>query len=375
MRSDLQKNKKSYVINAIILVLVTGLSIFYLTRSNMLTLENLQALTALSVFVVLLYSLLPVLICALICFLVYRKTVKKWHYGNSVIDGFMGNLGSKITPYKLGHFPFRFYYQAKKQVKFHESLTSLTKTQIIYSVTSVIVYLTFTIVLAVKGTTVQIAGLDLPLWSVFLVGCAFHTGSTVGCFILSFSVTIQNLFITLLAKILFKLKKIKNIEEYVNAEKEKFHMYKEQVVELKNDWLYYLPLAFLYAVQMFISCSIPYIAYLMITGCAFNFNEFLQFYMLALAMNYANNVLPLPGGSGSAEVLFTLVYSVVISNDIVGSVMLLWRFCTFYFPIIVELIIFAVVAFYKGKTTPETVTVDESGEVVETAKIEEKVEE
>ena len=62
---------------------------------------------------------------------------------------------------------------------------------------------------------------------------------------------------------------------------------------------------------------------------------------------YIANVIPLPGGTGTSEVLFTVVFAHIIENPLLGTTLVLWRVSSFYFPIILEFLGFLFVALRK----------------------------
>lgn len=53
-------------------------------------------------------------------------------------------------------------------------------------------------------------------------------------------------------------------------------------------------------------------------------------------------VLPAPGGIGSTEFMFTLLFSVIVGTDMAGAASLLYRFATFVFPFAVGAVIVVV---------------------------------
>ena len=55
----------------------------------------------------------------------------------------------------------------------------------------------------------------------------------------------------------------------------------------------------------------------------------------------ANAFIPIPGASGGTELMFVGMFGLIISNPVeVTTVMLLWRFLSFYLIIIIGAIIF-----------------------------------
>ena len=53
-----------------------------------------------------------------------------------------------------------------------------------------------------------------------------------------------------------------------------------------------------------------------------------------------SSYIPLPGGMGGQEYLFILLFGLYVDKPLLSSLMLLWRFLTYYLPMIVGAVIF-----------------------------------
>ena len=87
--------------------------------------------------------------------------------------------------------------------------------------------------------------------------------------------------------------------------------------------------------------SLQYFSYLLISGKIFEIGDLYTFFMLNLACSYITNVIPLPGGVGGAELVFTAIYTPVI-GQLVGQTLILWRVSTYYIVVFIELVIFSI---------------------------------
>ena len=77
-----------------------------------------------------------------------------------------------------------------------------------------------------------------------------------------------------------------------------------------------------------------------------------------LATTYITNIIPVPGGGGGAEVLFTVIFASVIGNEILGAILILWRVSTFYMVVIFEFIVFILFSIIKGKSQDKEKEID-----------------
>ena len=96
--------------------------------------------------------------------------------------------------------------------------------------------------------------------------------------------------------------------------------------------------------------SVQYFSYLVLTGEAFSIDKAFVFYTLNVASAYITNVIPVPGGVGTAEVTFSLVYAAVVPEPVIGSVLVLWRAGSYYLPVIIEAVAVSIALFAKRKS-------------------------
>ena len=78
--------------------------------------------------------------------------------------------------------------------------------------------------------------------------------------------------------------------------------------------------------------------------------------ILALAsfVNVINALIPLPGSSGGTEVTFVLMFSTIFGQIHATSIMLVWRFITYYLMMIIGGIMFVIVKMMPSKTVVES---------------------
>ena len=137
-------SKKKIIFNAIFFMVVTGLTIFYLISSNVLSGIKEIGKVHWWGFVLIVGILFSYI--SLDCFIIYRnmKQIKPdSKYGQAYGLYFMGNLGSNVTPWKSAHFPMIGYYLKKKGFNTEENISVMATNQIIYSTTLPVLYTLF----------------------------------------------------------------------------------------------------------------------------------------------------------------------------------------------------------------------------------------
>lgn len=343
-------NKHKIIINVIVVLIVTLFAVYYLTKRDIITTESIKQVKWWNYLIVLGYVFIGFALLSLVDFLIYRTFTLSMDYKKCFVNTISGNLGSGITPLKSGHFPLMCWYQYNAGVPIHDTATGLVKCQIIYSATSIFLYTIVVAVLAIGGYTLEFYGKTVRLWLVVSLGLIFHIAVFTVIIILTFSPKIQKWVLGLWSKLLLGLKKIENVDCYIEEKAQKLAVFRQQISIIgKNFYIYIAPIT-LYALFMFASGSVQYLSYLLISGNAFSISSFFAFYTLNLASAYITNIIPVPGGVGTAEVLFSLIFISVISDSLIGSVLILWRVGSYYLCMIIELTIFVVFLFWgKGR--------------------------
>ncbi len=335
-------SKKSLIINLSIILVVTGLSVYFLVTKNVINAETVKYLSFFSIFAVFAFKYLSLFGESLVNYLTVKNSLSGWTLFRSFSERLYGNLGSDVSPFKSAHYPLRLYYYAKKNYGFFQSLSALTKCQILASFSSVINYAILSLVSGILGYTVTVQGTTVGLFAIVLIGLGFHALTLTLCLMLAFIKPFQTFMISLVAKIKYGKRKPIECAKFCETQAVKYSVYKEQVlIMLKEFWRYLLP-TFIYILNMFITSSLIYVSYVCVTNSALDFKTFFIFYLLTICTTYITNVIPIPGGSGSSEVVFSLVFAKVIPESTIGAVLVVWRFGSYYIPVIIGVLFFII---------------------------------
>ena len=344
------EKKKKTIINACITAATFALAAFYLTRSKIVTAEAIKRIGAGDCFIVLCFFLFAMLLYAATDFFVYRTVSDKMPYRKCVMNTLAGNLGSNVTPLKSGHFPLMAYYKCVTGINAEESVTGLIKCQIVYSTASTAAYLVLCAAMLITGSSFLAGEVYVKTWIVAAIGFAFHAGVLAAVLTLSFNKRLQEFCLKVWAGFLSKIKKITDKSEYIAQKKEWFDRYRKETSAIYKKFYKYIPAVFFYGLFMAAFGSVQYFSYLVLTGEAFSIDKAFVFYTLNVASAYITNVIPVPGGVGTAEVTFSLVYAAVVPEPVIGSVLVLWRAGSYYLPVIIEAVAVSIALFAKRKS-------------------------
>lgn len=345
----MRKKFRGYLFQILLILVISALTIASLFKTGRITDEHIRLLHPSSFILIVGIFLFSRVISALINRKLFRSIVSDWDFIDSFGDLSIGHLGSSITPLKSGHFPLRFYYHHRRGISFNRSFTCFSKAQILNGTSATLFYLLLFSYLSVHPITLTVSGKTFYLSFIILTGIVFHLIAIGFFLIVIFQPKLQICFLRAVSAILFRLKRISNREEYQSIQKKKMDICREQILDMFFHPSSYLPLIFLTVFNMILSGILPYICYLSITGNPFHIATMFHFYLLNISMNYLNNIIPVPGGSGTSEWLFSIVYSDMIPASAIGSVLLVWRFSTYFLILLLDACFFFPFLFLAGR--------------------------
>lgn len=342
-------NKKKIIVNIITILLLSFLTIFYLKKASILSIQTLLSIKIEDYLIVLLWVYFCYFFISFVEKLVY-STFCIYPIATALKTTLLGALGSAVSPLKSAHFPLKVYAQSNSGLALNQTLTGITKCQIIFSLTSIIVYAILSIIFAILGIKETIQGITFPLFLTTTIGFATNLFVFVFLLVLSKNHRLQNTTLLCAYYLLKVFKRSLKKEDFISKKTQRLILFQEQTKAVFNNLKSIILPSILYAFYMIISSLSPYICYLTITQNSFNFYTCINFYLLSLSAIYLTNIIPVPGGCIVAEYIFSVVFASVLGEQL-SQILLLWRVCTYYLPIIINFIIF-IICSLKIKTKP-----------------------
>ena len=325
------KNKKlQSILNFILLFTFTGFVLYFSLKDNYESIikeiihMNLF-FVVLSFILLFIYWMLRVItIHNLACYFNKKYTIKEALY-----LVFETNFFHAVTPFSSGGQPYEIYSLKKSGIK----LTEATNV----SIQNFIVYQIALVLLGVFAITVNYFLHLFPdnplLQKLVALGFVINAFVIIILFLITFGSRVNQKILESLIHLLSRLHIIKNptktltkfsnyLSDFHDGAKilltDKFNFIKLICLQLLSlCCLYLIPLVLFYATGDFEHCNVFYAivtsAYVMLIG----------------------SFVPIPGGTGGLEYGFVTFYSNFIPNGLVTAVMLVWRFVTYYFGMIV----------------------------------------
>jgi uncharacterized protein (TIRG00374 family) len=347
----MKKLFNNYLFNFVFIVGLTLLGLWFALYDSYKTVfATVSAMPLWRVGIIIFWGLAPQFIYGVILTIMARSLNQKYPYRHGLVNALIGTFVSGITPSATGG-QFAQTYTFKKQglsatqgagliwMDFYINEIVLVATTLFFFLLKMGDFrnpsITFIFAIALL---VNIAIIAL-LWIMVEYPKLYHI--------------IFNWIITLLGKLRFIKNKDRIIEGW-NRQMVHFH---DAVEAVAGNKILVMKIAGLYLVRLLVYFTTPFIV-AQLLGLQVTFSQFIEFLALASFVTMANTFVPLPGASGATEGLFVLVFSTVIGKSGAASMMIFWRFATFYVPLLVGGFIFIRLKRSKRISTLEEPTKD-----------------
>ncbi len=354
MKSNTTKliSKKNLIINLIIILVVTGLTLYFLFKNNVFSdLSSLQSLPFTSYLIIAGVLLLTVCLESFVIYSSLKRINKKKPYIDALGIYLHGYLGGTITPSRTGHFPFMLYYMEKRGITIDESLNCLTQNQIIFSLVQGVMFGIMFIVCQVCNCTLVLTnGTEIRLIWIALYGFTFAVISALFFVLMAYCPPVNKLIVKISAFFAVKFKKSPSKEAYIRESNERMDRVRKQVGYLMKHFYLAIPSLIAYSLFQLLSNSIPYLIYLLLGQGNIQFDFSTMFFFLACyqAIGFIGTLSPIPSNAGVSEATFTVVFGTIMGNY-VGAALFLWRIFTSYFLLAISFIYFVVSTFVIQK--------------------------
>lgn len=260
---------------------------------------------------------------------------KKFNTNYRLIDGIVLTLKTNffhaITPFSTGGQPYEVYNLSKNDIKATDAINVSIENFIVYQIALVflgIISIIFNSIFKILDSSFLKYLLTIGFIINFLV--------IVFLFWITLSKKTDKSFVNFLINILAKIKIIKNPDKL----KQKFHNY---LIEFNNgskilfeDKKYFI---FLILVQLISLISLYLIPIALLYGVGINSINVLECIITMSYVMLIGSFVPIPGGTGGLEYGFISLFKTFIIGGKLNAVMLLWRFITYYFGMILGAII------------------------------------
>lgn len=244
----------------------------------------------------------------------------------------IGQYFNCITPFASGGQPMQAYTYVKRGLHLSSALTALLSRFIVYQFTLTlysVVFLIFKLPMFTDG--------DLkPLTFLVILGFIINTFVIIMLFMLAFfrraTTKLAHGVIILLGKLRI-LKNPADTREYFDKE---LSQYYENFMFIKSRPVMVLKMFIATVIQLLAYFSITYVIY---TGFGMHETDFFTIIACQAFVLMISGFVPLPGAMGAAEGSYAVFFKPIFGDYYTGVSTFIWRFLTFYLPILIGIII------------------------------------
>ncbi|MDE5547483.1 MAG: flippase-like domain-containing protein [Clostridia bacterium] len=260
----------------------------------------------------------------------------KWRIRNSIKTMYIGKYYDGITPLGTGGQPFQIYYLHKKDIPVGVATAIPLVRFIVSTVIWCLIAIGMFVIVGMNGwlDAMPSGWGGKVVLIVSIIAMAFNLLVPVVMLFVSLFPRAGKRLIAGIVVFLNKLHIVKHkyptMKKYVYEARE----YRESMKIIFTKWYKLIPLALLAVAETVVYMMLPYFAVLALAGPNVTTDHWLlllQIMCLTMVSFYSASFIPTPGNSGASEAMTTLVFLTVTGiNSILGWVILLWRFATFY---------------------------------------------
>ena len=329
MKNNMKKKLKKYL-NIIILVLITALVLYFSLKDNFV--ETINQILTMNIWYLLVAFILLILFWIFRSYPMYcfsKKINKDFKYMQSLQLVLRTQFFNAVTPFATGGQPYQIYYLKQCGLDYASSTSVVLENFIVYQIALVLLGL----IALFCNKAFHIFSKMYLLQKFIALGFIINTLVIVLMFVLAFSKKLNKKLIKFAISILTKLHIVKNREEKLSkwdSNINKFHESAKVLLKNKKDFILnilynFIALCSLYLIPLFI---------------AFSMDEFDIFsggvaIVTSAYIMIIGSFVPIPGATGGLEYGFVQFYGNFITGSKLSAMMLVWRFITYYFGMIV----------------------------------------
>lgn len=254
-----------------------------------------------------------------------------------------------ITPSSVGGEAFEVFYLKQCGISYGKASNISMQKFILYQISLIIVNLLAVILNMFTNIVADTSLVGSTVTLNFIVNIAILGG----CFLVTYNKTVKNFILHNSINFLSKIKVIKNSEESRKKVDTYLENFDEGAKALHKDRKLFWQLV---AVNVISLIFLITAAWPVARALHINHINILNLFILATYAKMMCLLVVTPGNSGAAEYCFIYLFTGLIHEDGIMAYMLIWRFVTYYIPLITG----GIIAMSWGRRKHEEITSAES---------------
>lgn len=326
-------NKK--VISTIILIILTIGVFYYLIKDNYQDIFNsIIHANILFLFVALLLYVIYTVLQAIPFYNFSKMHNYKVSFPFYIYLIVATNFFNGITPLATGGQPLQVYAMHKKNISTVDASNIVIENFILFQFSAVL----FGLISLIINSIFHLFNVNPILNNLTIIGFILNFFLLIFVIAVSFNKTFIQNVINFFLNIFYKIKLIKDIQKSKDKWKNTCNEFYENFqILLKNKNILFKNVLIL-LIAFFFYYSIP-LAIIYALGIESNINLVITI-IISSYVFLASSYLPVPGATGGMEYAFLGYFSNYIIGYKLNSLLIIWRFITYYLPLIVGGIVF-----------------------------------
>lgn len=324
------KKKLKKKSNIIILIIITILVLFFSLKDNFE--ETITQIFTMNIWYLLIAFILLIIFWLFRSYPIYsfcKKINKDFKYLSAFQLTLRTQFFNAVTPFATGGQPYQIYYLKTVGIDYASSTSIVVENFIVYQIALVVLG----ILALISNQIFNIFSKVQFLQQLIAIGFITNALVIIVMFLIAFSKKMNKFFISIGINILTKLRIVKDREKKLKEWDENINRFNKSaniLLEDKKTFIFnimcnFLALCCLYLIPLFILYSMG------------NFNAFnagVSIVTCAYIM-IIGSFVPIPGATGGIEYGFVQFFGNFITGSKLSAMMLVWRFITYYFGMIV----------------------------------------
>ena len=239
------------------------------------------------------------------------------------------NFFNAITPFATGGQPYELYSLKKNNIKFADATNIVIQRFIVYQISIVLLGA----IAIIYNFNFHIFPKNNLLKDLVTLGFIINFFVIVGLFIITYARKVHHFILNYFIKFLGKIHLVKNVEKTKDRFSnylDEFHVGANKLLENKLEFIFLIiilliSLCCLYLIPLTLACGMGHYHDFNITECILT-----SAYVMLIG-----SFVPIPGGTGGLEFGFIEFFRSFLKPPFLNALMLIWRFITYYFGLIV----------------------------------------
>ena len=329
-KEEIKNEKLRKELNFLVLIFVTALVLFFSLKDHFN--EIIIQIFTMNIWYLLVAFILLILFWIFRTYPMYafcKKIKKDFKFSTTMILTLRTQFFNGITPFATGGQPYQIYYLKQAGLSYASSTSVVLENFIVYQIALVLLG----IIALLANRFFHIFTKVYILQKLIALGFFINVFLIVAMFVLAFSKKISKFLINFAINLLTKFHIVKDREKKLEEWDNNITYFNESAILLLKDKKLFIS----NIIYNFIALTCEYLIPLFVLYAIGNFTAFTPGVAVVTSayIMIIGSFVPIPGGTGGLEYGFIEFFGNFISGGTLSAIMLVWRFITYYFGMIV----------------------------------------